>query len=285
MKLSIITTITDPDKRQDPYLEALQCYYELADEVVIVNGGSSQIYKKIQEGLGIGQIQMEKFKIVELAWGEEWSWEELPKHLNAGLEAATGDWVIKMDIDQIIHESDFEETRKRLESCPLMVATFQKMSYYPVKRYVHKGQMLVAINKKEAGDSLKFGEEEGKYTDLCLPVLVDHINEKGVPVGKIPRGFGRTGVPIWNFDYTFKTPDVAMKEFFRFSKAHRRYFGTSSWGNSKEEAFKVLCNMIKTRIEKHSFPITDDSSIPKYVRKRLMNMRPDELGHSGWGII
>ena len=36
MKLSIFTTMTDPESRMDPYREALKCYEEFADEVVIV---------------------------------------------------------------------------------------------------------------------------------------------------------------------------------------------------------------------------------------------------------
>ena len=36
MKLSIFTTMTDPESRMDPYREALKCYEEFADEAVIV---------------------------------------------------------------------------------------------------------------------------------------------------------------------------------------------------------------------------------------------------------
>ena len=35
MKLSITTTMTDPESRKDPWREALECYEDLADEVVI----------------------------------------------------------------------------------------------------------------------------------------------------------------------------------------------------------------------------------------------------------
>ena len=36
MKLSIFTSTTNPEKRMDPYQEALSCYEEFADEVVTV---------------------------------------------------------------------------------------------------------------------------------------------------------------------------------------------------------------------------------------------------------
>ena len=36
MKISIFTTMTNPEKRMDPYKEALKCYEDFADEIIIV---------------------------------------------------------------------------------------------------------------------------------------------------------------------------------------------------------------------------------------------------------
>ena len=36
MKISIFTSMTNPEARQDPWKEALACYEDLADEVIIV---------------------------------------------------------------------------------------------------------------------------------------------------------------------------------------------------------------------------------------------------------
>ena len=35
MKISVFTTYTDPEKRNDPWKEALNCYEDFADEVVV----------------------------------------------------------------------------------------------------------------------------------------------------------------------------------------------------------------------------------------------------------
>ena len=35
-KLSIFTTMTNPEDRKDPWKEALNCYEELSDEVIVV---------------------------------------------------------------------------------------------------------------------------------------------------------------------------------------------------------------------------------------------------------
>ena len=36
MKISVFTSMTDPESRNDPYQEAIQCYEELGDELIIV---------------------------------------------------------------------------------------------------------------------------------------------------------------------------------------------------------------------------------------------------------
>ena len=102
MKLSIITTVTNPDKYQYAWRETLKNYCALADEVIVVNGG---------ESLDLGQIERQNavLKQVMLPWPEKWHWRELPIHINAGLSEATGDWVLKMDIDYLIKECDFDD--------------------------------------------------------------------------------------------------------------------------------------------------------------------------------
>src|SRR3990167_6150005 len=110
MKLSIIATVTNPVKRQDPWLEALECYLDLADQVVIVNGGTPFTFENITK---IPDPDRDAdITFVNLEWPYEWSWEELPRHLNAGLEQATGDWVIKCDIDYFFHEKDHTRIRE-----------------------------------------------------------------------------------------------------------------------------------------------------------------------------
>ena len=61
--LSIFTTMTNPDDRNDPWKEALNCYEELADEVIVVGKNWpyefswDEIGKTFQEGLDIIEIE------------------------------------------------------------------------------------------------------------------------------------------------------------------------------------------------------------------------------------
>ena len=70
-KLSIATSYTNPEERMDPWKEALACYEDLADEVV--RSGDN--------------------------WPYEFTWDYIGKVFNESYQKATGDWVIRMDLD------------------------------------------------------------------------------------------------------------------------------------------------------------------------------------------
>ena len=86
MKVSIFTTMTNPQKRMDPYIEALKCYEDFADEVIIVGKN----------------------------WPEEFSFDYIGKTFQEGFDLCTGDWVIRMDIDTFFHQNDKDKLYKIL---------------------------------------------------------------------------------------------------------------------------------------------------------------------------
>ena len=101
-KLSIATSYTNPEKRIDPWKEALACYEDLADEVV--RSGEN--------------------------WPYEFTWDHIGKVFNESYQKATGDWVIRMDLDYFFHEKDFVNELHVNES----------------ERYYHRDSNLQSIN-------------------------------------------------------------------------------------------------------------------------------------------
>ena len=85
-KLSIATSYTDPESRMDPWKEALSCYEDLADEVV--RSGEN--------------------------WPYEFTWDYIGKVFNESYKKASGDWVIRMDLDYFFHEKDFSYKKLNL---------------------------------------------------------------------------------------------------------------------------------------------------------------------------
>ena len=84
MSLSIFAT-TNPEERRDPSKEALNCYNEVADEVIV--GGN---------------------------WPKDFSWDHIGKTFQEGYDKCSSDWVIRMDIDYFIHQKDISKLRKAL---------------------------------------------------------------------------------------------------------------------------------------------------------------------------
>ena len=277
MKISIITTVTDPDKRMDAWREAMNNYLDFADEVIVVNGGAPLILKP-------------PLREILLPWPDDWSWEELPKHLNAGLQQATGDWVIKLDIDQFIHEANFEELRYKLNELDdrkMAVGSLMKVNVYFQGKYAKTGGLNIAINKKRFDDAV-FGKDINIKTDLCEPIkFTGEYDDKGVPVGIGFRDglLGNTGINCWNFSYAFKTKEVCKDIFYRQALAYERYFGKAVWGKTREGCWNRLINAYKAVVQRGLKQAEDFNIFPKYIRDTYANLKPEQFGYNGWGII
>lgn len=277
MKLSILTTITNPEVRQDKYIEALTCYCDLADEVVVVNGGAP---------ISVGILfSHPKIKIIDMPWPDEWNWIELPRHLNAGKEACTGDWILKLDIDQLIHEKDFEMVRRKLAECPseCYSASFQKMSLTYGKKYYQKGGQTIGFRNLP---ELFIGKSTSRATDLCFAVVKTgsiKVDDYDLPVGYDPLVF-KTGISYWNYDYFFKTKEFTKKEFYRFSRAYERYFHSWEFGTSEEDCLRVFLEMQKGRYDRapYSYKLEDH---PKYIRRDVGDLTKEQFGFNGWGLL
>jgi len=283
-KISIITTITNPEENQYPWQEALESYCALADEVIVVNGGRKSIYDfKYDYDVHVHP----KIKEIMLPWPDKWHWSELPVHLNAGLEKATGDRVIKCDIDYIFHEKDIESIKYALENdgSKYAVACFVKKIIVDKTHYFKKCRISVAINKGLVGDTIKFGIDPDEKTDWCLPILVKGkqvFDKNEVPTGKvIPANMVYdTGLNIYNYDCFFRTAEVQRREFWRFAQAYRDIFNIS-WGDSEQESFEFWVKMMKNRKGKQLYLMSIEDH-PRFIKKRVRNMKPEEFGFDNW---
>lgn len=272
MRLSILTTITNPEIRQDQYIEALNNYSAFADEVIVVNGGN-----KIGFNGNVNELLM--------IWPYEWNWLELPKHLNFGIENCTGDWIIKLDIDQLIHENDFETLRVYLENIPSEydTASLQKMTMLYNKKYYQKGGQVVCFRNKKY---IRVGKNTDNNTDLCFPIIVDGYEEDDVyrlPVGSTPNNM-RLPTSYWNYDYFFKTKMLTKTEFFRFSRAYNRYFNEWKFGDTEEKSFNIFLNNMKSRYI-HAPYMYNVESHSKYIREKVRNLTEEQFGFNAWGLL
>lgn len=276
MKLTIIVLTANPTEKQYAWKEALRSYSALADEVIVIDGGTEDL-----------KITDSKIKVIHIPDPDIWNWAEHAKRLNLGLEKSTSTWTIKADIDWVFHEQDFLFIKRKLSLAKQPVATFQKVTFYPFDKCMMKGEIPIAI-RSDFKDKIVFGIDPTTYSDLTYPIYWDGKNkdQHGVPVGTLVKadGWYKTGGNFWNFDYTFTTLENAKKKFMRMSKAHETYFGSTSWGRTEEDALKVFLNNMKHKVAK-ARKIKNYEEVPSFIRDRIINLEDKEFGKNGWNLL
>lgn len=260
MKLSIFTTVTDPKRRGDNYSDALACYKDLADEVVVVNGG-----QQITNHLGI--------KYVNYKWPEKFNWEFIGQQFQRGYNACTGDWVIHADIDFIFHENHFKEIREACERDPHATGLgFHKYQLILPDRYKFKSRLVLAVNKAKYGNRIKF--DSGG--DFCQPSLDgEYINPAYAP---------DTNIPFWNYEKILKTYEQVVDDVERMDDAYLNTFGETLYSNDELTAYEGWLKMALGRFNKaqHLIPL---EAHPKYMQDTIRNLTPDQFGYNAFGKL
>lgn len=245
MNISIFTTYTNPEKRNDPWKEAIRCYEEFSDEV-IVKGEN---------------------------WPEEFKWDQIGKTFQEGFDDSTGDWAIRMDIDYFFHEKYIDKLPKVLEKYndfPGIV--FPQYQFFTADRFQLKTRLCLALNKKRFPNIKLNGGG-----DLCLATL----NGKLLSIDKMPN----VNIPIYQYDSMFRTKEIISYDRARFARAWNRFFENygNRGGNSEKEAFEAWFHDIGIKYKKHTNLIKRHNH-PKYIIEKISNINEDQFGYDAFGL-
>lgn len=265
MKLSLFTTQTNASARGDNATDAIECYTELADETIIVDGSNPYYMNgKFTED---GDKEHPEFFMHE--WPQEFSWEFIGQQFQRGYEACTGDWVIHADLDFIFHQNDFGRIRQALKDYPKSPAvSFYKWQFTMPDRYNLKSRLAIAVNKKAFGDRIKFNGGG----DLCQPTL----DGRDLDLSEIPQA----GVPFYNYEKLLKTEAQIRDDVERMARAWHRRFGNYHLGTD-ETAYKEWLHMALGRLGKpHEYIKLEDH--PKYIQDTIRNLKPEQWGFNAF---
>ena len=285
MKISAFTMILNPDYWCFPYQEALQNWSELFDEIIIVDGGSTDgSLEKIK------QIS-DKIKIIYLKWPWDYKQREFPLHYNFGLKNCTGDWAFKMDIDWLIHETDFKEFRNKFkewktDNPKIMAISLQKMSMLNRFQYQYKGRMVLGINKRCYDNKIAMGIIKGNETKCDWTNIIEIKGQKdSVPYGNLinNKNIIDFGIPFYNYDCFFRTEEKCKEWYKRAARAYLNETNYPLYGNGDDDSWKMWKNMMRWRLIKihpHKMKIGHH---PKHIQDKLKQMTPICWGHSNFG--
>ena len=237
--------MTNPEERQDPWKEALKCYEEFADELIITGED----------------------------WPIEFSWEQIGKYFYEGFKKASSDWVIRMDLDYFIHENDFQKIKNFLkENKNSPVISFPQYQIFTPDRYQVKTKLCNAFNKKYFPNIILNGGG-----DLCQPTL------NGVQL--LHKNFPTINVPIYQYDSILRTKEIISNDRARFARAWYRHFNEygDRGGPDPETAFKFWFHMISERYKFHVNKLKI-SEHPKYIKETLLGLEENQFGYSAFGL-
>lgn len=248
MKVVAFITITDPDRRGDPYWQCAHAAGQFADELVVVDGKDS--------------------------WPREFSWELIGEHFQAGYEESKADWVIHLDADFIIHEQDAAKLRKALAESDAPAMSLWKYQFILPDRYNLKSRLVLAVNKGKYGDRIRF--DSGG--DLCQPSLDGkELSPDDVPEARIP---------FYNYEKVLKTELQIQDDVGRMARAWQRHFGEYKLGGPSDgDAYQKWLTMTLGRFKGRSqeqIPLKDH---PEIMQETLINLTPEQWGHSGFGYL
>ena len=105
MKISGITIAYRAVENGYPLAESLRSMLPLCDEVIANVGVSDDGTREVIDGIGSPKV-----RLVEEAW--DLSLREkgllLSHETNRAMDAATGDWIVYLQADEVLHERDLE---------------------------------------------------------------------------------------------------------------------------------------------------------------------------------
>lgn len=274
MKLSILTMVTKPDERQELWRQALTNYCELADEVIVVDGTIDGPVLEFPDP---------KVRFVSLPWPEDWNYVEFPRHLNFGKKHCTGDWILLLMIDQMVSRKEHKKLRNFLENVSedIDLVKMNKLNFIAEMMYAPKGsQGVVFRNKPYIGFGHIMDFPEG---DLCIPMRVMDWTPAGteVPVG-IKMQTANSGCYFWNFNYTFRTKEVARSSFWRNARAFRKYFKSDILGHDEESSWEAFLEMMHKKFALCNHTARLDE-LPESIQEAIKNLKPEQLGYNFWG--
>lgn len=263
-KITIVTTQTNPLARGDLFLEPYKCFKDFANEVVTVNGW---------RGLDIHRVDSPQVWVFR-EWPDEFNWPLIGDQFQRGYEVASGDWVIRMDLDMLFHEQDYLKIREAIrinEHAPAL--SFWKYQFIRPDRYNLKSRLVIAVNKGRYGHRIKFNGGG----DLCQPTL----DGKLIKPLEVPEA----RVPIYNYECLIKTKEQILKDKGRMARAWQRHFNEYKLGGPDDwSAYKKWLEMLVGRASKPQEVISIEAH-PKVMQQTLKDLKPKHFGYNGFGAF
>ncbi len=209
-----------------PFLESIQSVLPICDEFIVVVGDSTDGTRE-----AIVELNSPKIKIIDTVWNDNLRKEGkiFAQQSNIGLDHCTGDWVIHIQADEVVHENDLQKITEYIERYndnPRVDGFLQPFLHFwgdynhiRTSRRVHRNEIRVFKNsssirayrdsqgfrKFHSQENYKNGSERGtKLNVIKLNVPVYHYNAV--------RSLNAMELKANNFQYYYGHTEEALTE-------------------------------------------------------------------------
>ena len=297
IKISAFCLTTNAIQNEFPFIESIKSFLPIVDELIVVDGGSTDgTIEAIQ------QINDSKIRIIndeDVKWEKEWAYGRMGHNFNRGLQECTGDWVIKFDVDYILHEKGtirFREDLANASKRERLTVAFTRMNFILADRFYVKSKKTLAINKtrcREVGINLKYGLDLKRwgwgFDFIDGTELKDKVN-----FGSMLREGGNsivTGATVFNYDFCLASKDIVRESRWRHELAVNKQqllagLTTKEAVNNIRENKEVVWNLFKKNclenLERFATPLEIEKH-PEIIQDKIKNLSKDQQGYNCWG--
>ena len=292
IKISAFCLTTNNVKYQFPFIESIKSFLEVVDEMIIVDGGSTDGTVEAIQAIGDDRIKI--IQDDDTKWEDDWTYWRMGHNFNRGLQECTGEWVLKFDTDYVLNERGTARFRGECldgrKKNKLAIA-FTRLNYITANKYYIKSKKTLAINKalcEKTHIDLRYGLDLKSwgfgYEFIDLKEYKHNIN-----FGKIIRNDGNfytSSLLVHNYDNVFATKEVVKEMRSRHWLAEEKqraiicgeeFDGVdNSWND-----YKKLC---KTNLRKIQYDIKITGQ-PSIIQDKINDLMPEQQGYDCWGLI
>ena len=287
MKISGFTYVRNGLKLKYPFIESIKSLLEIVDEYVIVLGDSDDGSRE-----AIQNLNSAKIKIIDTVWDMNLrkSGKIFAQQSDIGLDHVTGDWVIHLQADEVLHENEISSLKKYIlkydSDDRVDGLLFPFLNFRGDYEHIHAGRQIHrfeirAFRKNPLIRAYKDSQGFRTYTSL----QAHRDGEKGEKLKVV-----KINVSIYHYNYV-RPPDV-MKEK---AKIFHSFYNDDKWiaekfDNMKEVDYnevdqlkifkgshpKVMEDIIKQKDWDFTY---DPSKAHTSVRHRILNKIEEWTGY------
>lgn len=250
-----------------PYLESIQSFIPLCDEIVCAfdwrsNDGTREKLEDLRTKTTNCDI-----RIVQTAFNiEEYGWQAYAIARTTGYQACNGDIVLMFDADGILHEKDEE----KLKECIARFSEFTDKSrgywlknrFYSPTKYHDQKKHSGIYNKKRLGDRFDFYHSKGKG----IPNL-DHLTEED-------RSW-QFPIHLFGYEHVWDTEDVVKVKTNRYGLMIDKAHGHPT--KTPEEYFETYRNKLVAKMSEKG-KVMEIADQPKIIQEKLEAVNESHFG-------